>query len=105
MEPGKYLVINSCSMLVEVQDIVDTGRVGFTFLKTNSGMNDMPRVAMYGVQEPLCIIPHPASPYAREEQYEDYVVVGHCCESSDIITSKLYDAETIEPRKLRKASI
>ena len=32
MEPGKYLVINSCSMLVEIQDIVDTGRVGFTFL-------------------------------------------------------------------------
>jgi len=109
MEPGKYLVINSCSMLVEVQDIVDTGRVGFTFLKTNSGMNDMPRVAMYGVQEPLFIIPHPASPYKGEgqtaEEYEDYVVVGHCCESSDIITSKLYDAEMIESRRLKKASI
>ena len=25
MEPGKYLVINSCSMLVEIQDIVNTG--------------------------------------------------------------------------------
>jgi len=98
MEPGKYLVINACSMLVEIQDIVDTGRVWFTFLKTNSGMNDMPRVAMYGVQEPLFIM-------NESEEYEDYVVVGHCCESSDIITSKLYDAETIEPRKLKKASI
>ncbi len=98
MEPGKYLVINSCSMLVEIQDIVDTGRVWFTFLKTNSGMNDMPRVAMYGVQEPLFVM-------NNSQEYEDYVVVGHCCESSDIITSKLYDAETIEPRNLRKASI
>lgn len=25
MEPGKYLVINSCSMVTEIQDIVDTG--------------------------------------------------------------------------------
>jgi len=98
MEPGKYLVINSCSMLVEIQDIVDTWRVGFTFLKTNSWMNDMPRVAMYWVQEPLYII-------NNSEKTEDYVVVGHCCESSDIITCKLYDAEMIETRTLPKASI
>ena len=98
MEPGKYLVINSCSMLVEIQDIVDTGVEGYTFLKTNSGMNDMPRVAMYGVQEPLYII-------NDSEEYVDYAVVGHCCESSDLITSKLYDAEIIETRKLKKAQI
>jgi len=98
MEPGKYLVINACSMLVEIQDIVDTGRVWFTFLKTNSGMNDMPRVAMYWVQEPLYIM-------NDSEETEDYVVVGHCCESSDIITCKLYDAEMIETRSLPKASI
>ncbi len=112
MEPGKYLVINNCSMIVEIQDIVDTGRTGYTFLKTNSGMNDMPRVAMYGIQEPLFVFPqhppHLASPESGEEQatqYEEYVVVGHCCESADILTSKLYDQDTIEPRKLKKASI
>ncbi len=98
MEPWKYLVINSCSMLVEVQDIVDTGEDGYTFLKTNSGMNDMPRVAMYGVQEPLYIM-------NKSDEYVEYAVVGHCCESSDLISSKLYDAEVIEPRKLKKASI
>ena len=98
MEPGKYLVINSCSMMVEVQDIVDTWSEWYTFLKTNSGMNDMPRVAMYGVQEPLYIM-------NDSSEYVDYAVVGHCCESSDLITSKLYDAEVIEPRKLKKAAI
>jgi len=61
MEPGKYLVINSCSMLVEIQDIVDTGKEWYVFLKTNSGMNDMPRVAMYGVQEPLFVFSHSPS--------------------------------------------
>lgn len=98
MEPWKYLVINSCSTLVEIQDIVDTWADGYTFLKINSGMNDMPRVAMYGIQEPLFIM-------NDSKQEQDYVVVGHCCESSDIITSKLYDSEVIEPRKLKKASI
>jgi len=85
-------------MIVEIQDIVDTGKDGYTFLKTNSGMNDMPRVAMYGVQEPLFII-------NDSQEYRDYAVVGHCCESSDIITSKLYDAESIEVRSLKKAEI
>lgn len=98
MEPGKYLVINSCSMLIEIQDIIDTWEEGYTFLKTNSGMNDMPRVAMYGVQEPLFII-------NDSQEYKEYAVVGHCCESSDLISSKLYNAEVIEPRKLKKASI
>ena len=98
MEPGKYLVINACSMLIEIQDIVDTGDEGYVFLKTNSGMNDMPRVAMYGVQEPLFVM-------NDSDEYTDYAVVGHCCESSDMITTKLYDAETIEPRKLKKANI
>jgi diaminopimelate decarboxylase len=74
-------------------------------------MNDMPRVAMYGIQEPLFIFPQnlsQLSPTRRDEttkEYEDYVVVGHCCESSDIITAKLYDSEMIEPRSLSKASI
>lgn len=98
MEPGKYLVINACSMVTSIQDIVDTGRVGHVFLKTNSGMNDMPRVPMYGIQEPLFVM-------NNQTEYQDYVVVGHCCESSDILTCKLYDAETIEPRSLKTASI
>jgi len=98
MEPGKYLVINACSMVIQIQDIVDTGRVGYKFLKTNSGMNDMPRVAMYGIQQPLFVM-------NDSREYEDYVVVGHCCESADILTCKLYDQETIEPRKLKVPQI
>ena len=61
-------------------------------------MNDMPRVAMYGIQEPLFIM-------NDSQEHQDYVVVGHCCESSDMITVKLYDSETIQPRRLKKATI
>ncbi len=114
MEPGKYLVINSCSMITTIQDIVDTGAEWYTFLKIDSGMNDMPRVAMYGVQEPIFVVSDIARPVSStwEQELEtslvemqDYVVVGHCCESSDILTSELYQPEILAPRTLNKASI
>jgi len=78
-------------------------------------MNDMPRVAIYGVQEPLFVVQNlstehlsPTLSCQEREQatnMKKYAVVGHCCESSDILTSKLYDAESLEPRKLPEAQI
>ena len=98
MEPWKYMVINSWSVIAKVNDIVDTGKDGYTFVRTNTGMTDMPRVTMYGVQQPII------APFVKTEEEEDYVVVGHCCESGDILTSKLYDQEVIEPVRLPKLS-
>lgn len=96
VEPGKYVVINTCCFLGKINDIVDTWEYGYSFLRTNTGMNDMPRVAMYGIQEPIYI-------FNDETEKQDYVVVGHCCESADILTSELYDQEKVEPRSLNKA--
>lgn len=98
VEPGKFLVINSCSVIAKVVDMTDTGKDGYKFIKLNSGMTEMPRVPMYGVQEPIIII-------NDSEETEDYVVIGHCCESGDLLTCKLYEPETIEPRTLDKAHI
>ena len=90
-------------MITEIQDIVDTGEEGYAFLKINSGMNDMPRVAMYGVQEPIFVISRQLGDTSKTLQ--SYAVVGHCCESSDLLTCKLYEAETIETRELPEAHI
>ncbi len=98
VEPWKYLSINTCSFLWRVNDVVDTGEYWYQFIKTNTWMNDMPRVAMYGIQEPIYIL-------NDEKEKEKYVVVGHCCESADILTSELYDQEKVEPRELNKANI
>ena len=98
VEPGKYLVINSCAVIAEVDDIVDTGKDGYTFLRLNTGMTEMPRVPMYGVQQPIVVI-------NDSKKTQEYVVVGHCCESWDILTTKLYDQETIEPILLPIVSI
>jgi len=98
VEPWKYMVIDTASLIAKVNDIVDTGENGYTFIRTNTGMTDMPRVTMYGIQQPIIAI-------NESEEIKNYVVVGHCCESGDILTSKLYDQETIEPIEFKKVSI
>ncbi|MDP2090068.1 MAG: diaminopimelate decarboxylase [Candidatus Gracilibacteria bacterium] len=98
LEPGKYMVINSGCVVAKVDSIVNTGINGYKFIRTNTGMTEMPRVAMYGVQQPITIIND-----SIEKDY--YVVVGHCCESGDILTTKLYDQEVIETVELNKASV
>jgi diaminopimelate decarboxylase len=103
VEPWKALVINSCSVITKVVDIVDTGKDGYEFLRVNSWMTDMPRVPMYWVQEPIYVISKSWNQDKNEEK--DYVVIGHCCESWDLLTCKLYEQETIEPRTLKKANI
>ena len=115
IEPGKYLVINACSVLSTIQDICDTWPVGHTFLKLDSGMTEMPRVTMYGVQEPLHIYhtdTHISDAISDQDftkqsikSKKPYVVVWHCCESGDLHTCKLYEPEVIEPRELPEASI
>ena len=74
IEPGKALVINSCSVVAKIDDIVDTGVGGHTFLRTNTGMTEMPRPSMYGIQQPIHVL-------NESTETKNYVVVGHCCES------------------------
>ena len=61
-------------------------------------MTQMPRVTMYGVQQPIIAI-------NNSKNAKKYVVVGHCCESGDILTTKLYDQETIEEVELSEVNI
>jgi len=98
LEPWKYMVIHACSVIAQVDDIVDTGENGYKFIRTNTGMTEMPRVPMYGVQQPIIVV-------NNSTQFQEYVVVGHCCESWDILTTKLYNQEEIETIKLPKVSI
>jgi diaminopimelate decarboxylase len=68
VEPGKYMVINSCSVIAEVDDIVDTGKDGYRFLRLNTGITEMPRVSMYGVQHPIIVI-------NDSHEQQEYVIV------------------------------
>ena len=42
----------------------------------------------------------PADKSAESEQHDSYIVVGHCCESGDLVTPSPDDPEALLPRKL-----
>lgn len=98
IEPGRWLVAHGGTLLTEIVDIVDTGADGHIFLRTNTGMNDFMRPAMYGSQHRIAVLND------ATEQAE-YLAVGHNCETGDILTPAPYDPEGLHSRMLNKAAI
>jgi len=101
VEPGTYLVANACALITTVVDVVDTGRRGYRFLKVDAGMTEMLRPSMYGAQHPIEVVPAATG----ERRREKYVVVGHCCESSDVLTPAPGRPESLQPRLLPETRI
>ena len=95
IEPGTYLLANSCAVLSQVQDVVSTGPAGYEFLKLDTGMTEILRPSLYGSQHPIAILQAEAATEAK-----DYMVAGHCCESGDILTPAPGDPELLSTRKL-----
>ena len=102
IEPGTFLVANAGAILAEIVDITDTGAKGYDFLKVDTGMTELLRPALYGAQHPLSVVAHGREPSTQEI---DYIVAGHCCESSDILTPAPADPEGLAPRRMTKAEI
>lgn len=100
IEPGTFLLANACSILSKVQDLVSTGSNGYQFLKLDTGMTEILRPSLYGAQHPLYIVqPEPAA------EPQEYMIVGHCCESGDILTPAPGDPELLATRKLPTTQI
>jgi len=102
IEPGRYLTARAGSIISTIIDKTNTGAAGDDFLKLDSGMTEIVRTAMYGSQHPLVVVPKNK---AATTDHRSYVVIGHCCESSDLLTSSPDNPEKIEPRLLRSAEI
>ncbi|HEY6564138.1 MAG TPA: diaminopimelate decarboxylase [Pirellulaceae bacterium] len=100
IEPGTWLVAQAGVLLATVQDIVATGPSGHTFLRLDAGMTEILRPCMYGAQHPMRLW----TTETRDGRHP-YVVVGHCCESGDILTTVADDPTTIEERWLPRAVI
>lgn len=94
IEPGTLLVGNAGTLMGRVEEIVATSQ--YEFLKLNVGMNAILRPAMYGAQHPIEVL-------SDSREKKQYVVVGPCCESGDILTPSPGNPEEILPRKLNKA--
>ena len=101
LEPGTYLVGNACCLLTTVQDMTSTGKDGYNFLKIDSGMTEIPRPFGYGAQHPVKVIPLCDEPRGNEK----YLVVGHCCESGDILTPAPGNPEGLLERDLIETKV
>lgn len=98
IEPGTFLVAHIGTLIAQVDDIVDTGKDGYKFLKLNTGMNDFLRSTMYGARHKIEVI-------NNNKEKEDYVVTGHNCESGDVFTPTPGNPEEIETCTLNKADV
>ena len=101
VEPGTYLVANACALIATVIDVVDTGRKGYKFLKLDTGMTEILRPSLYGAQHPLEVVPAAT----RGGRHAKYVIVGHCCESGDVLTPAPGSPEALQPRLLPETRI
>jgi len=103
IEPGTFLLANSCAVVTTVQDKVVTGTPeGHTFLKLDMGMTEVLRPSLYGSQHPLVSV---TAGGALPTKKAHYVVVGHCCESGDLLTPAPNEPETISERAMGEVNI
>jgi len=103
IEPGTFLLANAGAVVTSVQDKVTTGAAGYTFLKLDAGMTDVLRPSLYGAQHPLVVVKGDAALDAASGALEAAVVVGHCCESGDLLSCAPGDPETLAARTMLKA--
>ena len=101
VEPGTFLVANAGVLLSTIMDVVDTGIDGYNFIKLNAGMTEILRPSMYGAQHPLVLVPQDE----ETRQEKDYLVVGHCCESGDVLTPEPGNPEGLLPRNFPEAKV
>ncbi|MFH1571189.1 MAG: diaminopimelate decarboxylase [Gemmatimonadota bacterium] len=101
IEPGTFLVANAGALVCTATDVVDTGADGYRFIKLDSGMTEILRPSIYGAQHPIVVVPADGGP--RPEG--DYLVVGHCCESGDVLTPEPGNPEGLLPRRLTEARV
>ena len=104
IEPGTYLAALAGALVCTIQDVVSTGKKGHQFLKLDAGMTEILRPSLYGSQHHLVVVP--ALGRSRKKlPPQKYLVVGHCCESGDLLTPAPGAPDTLAPRLLAPATI
>jgi diaminopimelate decarboxylase len=59
------------------------------------------RPSLYGAQHPIDLVPSDET----ERGQGEYLVVGHCCESGDILTPEPGNPEGLAPRRLTEPRV
>ena len=100
IEPGRYIVAHSGTLLAEVQAVKTTP--SYRFVIVNTGLNHNIRPSMYGSFHPIRFIQR--NPSAGSIKHF-YVVSGYLCESGDVFTVKDDGSGVLEPREFHELSV
>jgi diaminopimelate decarboxylase len=98
VEPGRYLVAESCSLLTRIRSVKSSG--GNRFYLVDAGFDTLVRPAMYGAYHEISICPADGR---AVEQAQDVIVAGPLCESGDVFTQE--EGGVVATRKLPEAQV
>jgi diaminopimelate decarboxylase len=96
VEPGRYLVAESCSLLTQIRSVKNTG--GNRFYLVDAGFDTLIRPAMYGSYHEISISPADGRTVGNAF---DTIVAGPLCESGDVFTQE--EGGVVTTRKLPEA--
>ncbi len=100
IEPGRFLVAESGTLLAEVRAVKDMGRNHFVLV--DAGFNDLMRPSMYGSYHGISVIPQAGAP-SDSPALRPTVIAGPLCESGDVFTQ--HEGGTVAPRQLPPARV
>jgi diaminopimelate decarboxylase len=106
IEPGRYLVAESGSLIAEIRAVKQMG--DNLFYLVDAGFNNLARPILYGAYHPLAICPAQSEPARRSPsqtraRLHDVVVGGPLCESGDIFTQE--SGGFVSTRELPEAQV
>jgi diaminopimelate decarboxylase len=98
VEPGRYLVAESCSLITQIRSIKRVD--GNLFYLVDAGFDTLVRPAMYGAYHEISIVTADGREPGPEQ---DVVVAGPLCESGDVFTQE--EGGVVVTRKLPEARV
>jgi len=98
VEPGRYLVAESCVLAAEIRAVKKMG--GNLFYLIDAGFTDLVRPAFYGAYHHISVIHRNWNGTAEEA---DVIVAGPLCESGDVFTQE--EGGIVVTRKLPLAQV
>ena len=98
VEPGRYLVAESCALVTQIRSIKKVD--GNLFYLVDAGFDTLVRPAMYGSYHEISICAAGGRTLGAEQ---DVVVAGPLCESGDVFTQE--EGGVVVTRKLPEAQV
>jgi diaminopimelate decarboxylase len=98
VEPGRYLVAESCALITQIRSVKKVD--GNLFYLVDAGFDTLVRPAMYGSYHEISVCPANGRELGPEQ---DVVVAGPLCESGDVFTHE--EGGVVVTRRLPGAQV